>query len=169
MDGTTFTQLTVCQEDAGAVFPYLEGIAFLYVSFTYFTVADMQMSGYTVDIEVGDKEGGTRQPIATKTGAIVTESSEPGALGYWRNTFHNCPPNPTIGMQVVIKKVPQFSENLCNDDIFDTYNRQQPSLSNRKQNLNFSGNPSPPAECTHTLCSHKTSQNFQSLPAIRLA
>jgi hypothetical protein len=37
------------------------------------------------------------------------------------------------------------------------------------KNLNYSGNPSPPAECTHTLCSGKTCLNFQSLPAIRLA
>lgn len=60
MDGTTFAQLTVCQKDAGAVLPHLEGVALFDVSFTHFAVADMQMPGYTVDIEVSDKEGGTR-------------------------------------------------------------------------------------------------------------
>jgi hypothetical protein len=56
MDGTAFTQLAVRQENTGAIFPDFEGIPFLYVSLPHLTVADMEMSGYTIDINCGDKK-----------------------------------------------------------------------------------------------------------------
>lgn len=88
MDGTAFAQFPIYQENAGSVFPDLEGIAFLNVSFAHFAIADMKMSGNSVDINVGDKEGGARQPITAKTRTIVAEGSEPGGLGWWRYACH---------------------------------------------------------------------------------
>ncbi len=81
-------QLAVRQEDAGAVLSNLEGIAFLYVHFTYFAIADMKMSGDPVDIDVGDKESGARQPVTAESRTIVAESSEPGGLGWWSYACH---------------------------------------------------------------------------------
>jgi hypothetical protein len=54
MDGTAFAQFPIYQENAGSVFPDLEGIAFLNVSFTHLAVADVNMSRDAADIDVGD-------------------------------------------------------------------------------------------------------------------
>ncbi len=88
MNGTAFVHFPIHQEDAGSVFPDLEGISFLNVSFAHLAIADMKMPGDTVDIYVGNKESGARQPITAEAGTIVAESSEPGGLGWWRYACH---------------------------------------------------------------------------------
>ncbi len=88
MDGTAFARFSIYQENAGSVLPDFEGISFLNVSFAHLAIADMKMSRDTVDIDVGEKKGGARQPVTAEAGTIVAESSEPGGLGRWRYACH---------------------------------------------------------------------------------
>ncbi len=60
MDRAAFAQFAIGKEDAGAVFSYLKGIAFLDVPFTHQAIADIKISGNTVDIDCGDAESGAR-------------------------------------------------------------------------------------------------------------
>ncbi len=56
MNGTALIQLAVRQENTGAIFPDFKGISLLYVSLPHLTVTDMEMSGYTIDINCGNKK-----------------------------------------------------------------------------------------------------------------
>ncbi len=57
MDRTAPAQFAICEKNAGTILPNLEGVAFLYISFPHFSVAELKMSGDAVDIYGGNKEG----------------------------------------------------------------------------------------------------------------
>jgi hypothetical protein len=75
VDRTALAEFSVEQENAGTVVFNFQGIPFLHKSHSHFTVTEVEVAGYPVDIESGNKKTRTRHIITAKAGTIIAESS----------------------------------------------------------------------------------------------
>lgn len=80
MDTTSFTELSIKEEDTGTVRLDLKGILTLNIFLSNLPVTDIKMTGYTINIDCGDKKSRARKTITAKSRTVVTEHPMPGVL-----------------------------------------------------------------------------------------
>jgi len=61
---TSLFEHAVAQKNTGAVFPGLEGVSALHKPLSHLAVAEVEMSGDSVDIKSSDKQGWAGKPVA---------------------------------------------------------------------------------------------------------
>ena len=88
MNRTTLAQYPVEQEDTGTVPLNFKRILFLNEFLSYFSITDLKMASYPVDIGGSNKKRRPRQPIAAEAGAVITKRSVYGCLRCRRCSLH---------------------------------------------------------------------------------